>query len=72
MDPEEKYIRLVLKLLSSELESQVFLDREPEHIQGRIKSIARLMMRERGLDAGMVVTIKEDTEFIIQERKISL
>ena len=59
---EEKYIKLIMKLLSTELGSQVFFDRQDERIQGRIKNIARLMAGEKGLERGMIVTINDNME----------
>jgi len=64
LKPEEKYIKLIMKLLSTELGSQVFLDRQDEQIQGRIKSIAKRMARDRGLDSGMIVRLNNNMDEI--------
>tara|TARA_Y100000114_G_scaffold54510_1_gene49838 strand:- start:538 stop:1032 length:495 start_codon:yes stop_codon:yes gene_type:complete len=64
LEPKERYIKLIMKLLSSELGSQVFLDRQDEQIQGRINSIATRMVRDRGLESGMIVRLKDDLKDI--------
>ena len=64
LNPEEKALKFIMKMLSTEVGSQVFFDNLDEQTQGRIKSMAKTIAGERGLDSEMIVRLKNDLQSI--------
>ncbi len=63
LNPKERAQKLVMKLLSTAVGSQIFFDRLDDQQKGRISNIVNVIAREKGLESGMnVMLVKGDQD----------